>query len=251
MATIRPLHPVLHFQPLNAAEVVGVACHHDEVFLQCGGGDEHVHIANLHAFAFQLPSYFAILLQFTDGVLLEELHDFNHVFKVLDAPRLIGAKLKLGQCDVRNLALVYSHFPELSHHIRLLLDDGNTGASVQQIFTVCKHSLPCFNVSCHFWALPQFSRYLQWFLVASPVVVKAGQCSIKPLVGVVLVFTGKSRSPIACFFFLWFIKTHRTAEQGNQLQLCCVAQVLQFWPISSYCRRSRVGICGNHATSNV
>ena len=133
------LHPVFYLQSRNTTEMVFIACNKDKIFLNGSGGNEHVHIANLHAFAFQLPAYLSVFLEITDVTRFKQHGNLVHIVEMLLLTRLKCTKIQLSKCYIRNFTFVNSNFPKMLKDTIVFLKEFNTRISVKKVNSVCKH----------------------------------------------------------------------------------------------------------------
>ena len=134
------LHPVFNLQPRNATEMVSITCNKNEAFLKCCGGNEHVHITNLHSFAFQQPANLSVFLETTDVIRFKQHGNLAHIVEMLLPARLKCTKIQLSKCYIRNLTIVNSNFFKMLKDKTVFLEKFNTRICVKKVNPVCMHT---------------------------------------------------------------------------------------------------------------
>lgn len=107
------IHPILNLQPGNAVEVFNVASNNNKVFFESGSSNEHIHVANFLATLLQKVANSTIHLKILNWILLEKIHNFNHILEMFFSFRLISTKIQLGKCNIRNLTLVNTNLSDM------------------------------------------------------------------------------------------------------------------------------------------
>ena len=143
----RLFHPVLNLQSIDMTEMFHVTCYDNEVFLKCCGSNKHIHITYFLATLLKHPADFAILAKMCYRKLLKKVHQSHYILKMLSPFRLAGSKVKLSQSYIGNLTFINANFPHMLGNSMLTFDKGNACTCVKQIFPMCVHCSPDFDIS--------------------------------------------------------------------------------------------------------